>query len=127
MDLDKCLCLFPDENDNCMDCGKHIDLSYLDNEPLPNLGDIVGICHLIDKTAIAFARVVRDNTDPKDPSATRIRIVGNRMVRLSHKTLFQELVKPTYKEAKALGYKGTKERWVELVEERMQPPTNPQL
>ena len=125
--MDKCLCLIPDENDNCIDCGKHIDLSAFDNEPLPDLGDIVGICGLIDKTAKMYAKVKRDNADPKDPSLPRLRIVGNRMIRLSHKTLLFELMQPTFKEAKALGYKGNLERWGELVEEHLSPPTNPQL
>ena len=125
--MDKCSCLIPDENDNCIDCGKHIDLSYLDNEPLPNLGDIVGICGLMDKTAKQYATVIRENSDPQNPSLPRLRIVGNRMIRLSHKTLLHELSKPSFKEAKALGYKGTLERWGELVEEHLSPPTNPQL
>jgi hypothetical protein len=125
--MDKCSCLIPDENDNCIDCGKHIDLSYLDDEPLPNLGDIVGICGLIDKTAKMYATVIRKNTDPANPSLPRLRIVGNRIIRLSHKTLLFELMKPTFKEAKALGYKGNLERWGELVEERMTPSAPPQI
>lgn len=124
---DKCSCLIPDENDNCVDCGTHIDLSYLDNEPLPNLGDIVGICTLIDKTVKMHATIIRENTDPKDPSLPRIRMVGNRMMRLSHKTLLYGLMEEGFKEAKALGYKGTLERWGELVEEHTALPTNPQL
>lgn len=125
--VDECPCLIPDENDNCIDCGKHIDLSYLDNEPLPNLGDIVGIIQLIDKTASTYAHVVKENSDPKDPSQPRLRMVGNRMMRLPHKALFTELMKPTFKEAKALGYRGDLQRWSELVEEHTARPTNPQL
>jgi len=125
--MDNCSCLIPDENDNCIDCGKHIDLSYLDNEPPPNLGDIVGICGLIDKTVAMYRTVIRDNTDPKNPSLPRLRIVGNRIIRLSHKTLLSELMQPTFKEAKALGYKGTLQRWGELVEERINPPASLQF
>ena len=123
--MDECPCLIPDENDNCIDCGKHIELP--DVGEMPNLGDIVGISQLIDKTASAYSRVVRDNTDPKNPSLPRLRMVGNRMIRLPHKALFQQLMKPAYKEAKALGYRGTIERFAEHVEERTPRPTNPQL
>jgi hypothetical protein len=31
-------------------------------------------------------------------------------------------VKPSFKEAKALGYRGDLERWSELVEEHLHPP-----
>ena len=119
-----CPCLIPDENDNCIDCGKHIELP--DVEP-PDLGDIPGICKLLDQTAHAYALVIRENSDPKDPSQPRLRMVGNKMMRLPHKALFKELMPPTYKAAKALGYKGTLERWSELVQERtfLSPPSNP--
>src|SRR5258708_4265762 len=85
--VEKCSCLVPDENDNCIDCGKHIELSDIDE--MPNLGDIVGICLLIDKIAAAYATAVRENTDPKDPSLPRMQFVGNRIVRLPHLALFQ--------------------------------------
>jgi hypothetical protein len=125
--VDECPCLIPDENDNCIDCGKHIDLSLPEGEEMPNLGDIVGICQLIDKTAATYAAVVRENSDPKDPSQPRLRMVGNRMMRLPHKALFNELMKPAYKEAKALGYRGTIERFAEHVEEHAPRPSNSQL
>ena len=80
-----------------------------------DLGDIAGICRLIDKTAAAYAAVVLENTDPKDPSLPRLRFVGNRMIRLPHKALLRELVEPAHKEAKALGYFGSAERLGELV------------
>jgi len=120
--VDECPCFIPDENDNCIDCGKHIDLSDV-GEP-PNLGDIVGICSLIDSAASSFAKAIRENTDPKDPSLTRLRIVGSRMVRLSHETLFQTQMEIVYKKAKALGYRGSFGRWGELVEERMAIPAS---
>ena len=123
--VDECPCMIPDEFDNCIDCGKHIELPDV-GEP-PNLGDIVGICKLIDKTAATYAHVVRENSDPKDPSQPRLRFVGNKLMRLPHKALFHELMKPTFKEAKALGYRGTIERWSELVEEHTPRPSNPQL
>jgi len=122
--VDECPCFIPDENDNCIDCGKHIDLSDEALGELPNLGDIVGICRLIESSAISFARVIRDNTDPKDSSLTRLRIVSNRMVRLSHETMFQTQMETAYKKAKALGYRGTFGRWGELVEERMTTPAS---
>jgi hypothetical protein len=48
---------------------------------LPDVGDLIGICKLIDSTAAAMIQ--------------------------------------SYKEAKALGYRGTFKRWNELVQERM--------
>src|SRR5208337_131124 len=113
--MGKCLCLVPDENDNCIDCGKHIDLP--DVGELPNLGDIPGICKLIDETATTYEAAVKENTDPKDPSLPRLRFVGSKMIRLPHKALLTKTLKPAYKAAKALGYKGTFERWGELVQE----------
>lgn len=123
--MDDCPCLIPDENDNCIDCGKHIELPDV-GEP-PNLGDIAGICKLLDQTAHAYARVIRDNADPNDPNQPRLRFVGSKLIRLPHKALLVNLLKPTFKEAKALGYRGTIERWGELVQERtfLSPPSNP--
>lgn len=120
--MDKCPCLIPDENDNCIDCGKHIDLPDC-GEP-PDLGDIVGIIKLIDKTAASCARAVRENTDPKDPSQPRLRFVGNKLFRLPHTAAIQKVLKPAYKEAKALGYRGTFERWGEIVQEHTPRPIN---
>lgn len=121
--VDECPCVIPDENDNCIDCGKHIEMPEV-GEP-PNLGDIPGICKLLDQTAHAYSLVIRENSDPKNPDLPRLRMVGNRMMRLPHKALFRELMPPTYKAAKALGYKGTLERWGELVHERtfLSPPS----
>lgn len=110
------VCLIPDENDNCIDCGKHIDLPDV-GEP-PDLGDIVGICKLIDVTAANCAKVIRDNTDPQDSSLTRLRLVGSKMIRLPHRAMILKLLQPAFKEAKALGYRGTIERFAEHVEER---------
>lgn len=121
--MDEHVCLIPDENDNCIDCGKRIDLSDV-GEP-PDLGDIVGICKLIDATAASFVRAVRDNTDPKDPSLTRLRIVGNRIMRLSHKTILRQMIQAPFKQAKALGFRGDVERFAEHIEERMSPSTRP--
>lgn len=106
----------PDEFDNCVECGQHVELPDV-GEP-PDLGDIPGICAVIDTLAAKYARAIQENTDPKNPSQPRLRIVGNRIVRLSHKTILQSIVQPPYKEAKAMGYRGTLERFIEHVEER---------
>jgi hypothetical protein len=119
--MDECPCIVPDDNDNCVDCGKHIEMP--DVEP-PDLGDIVGIVKLIDATAKEWAQRIEDNTDPQNPSQPRLRLVGGQLVRIPHKSLFKDLLKPTYVSAKALGYRGTFERWGEMIWERMPHPAN---
>jgi hypothetical protein len=90
-------CLIPDENDNCVSCGRHIDLPEIDG-PMPDLGDIVGICKLIDATAADFIRAARNA--PMDG-------------------VFREMLQAPYWKAKALGYRGTFDRFYALVCERM--------
>jgi hypothetical protein len=120
--MDECPCIIPDENFNCVDFGKHIDMS--DAEP-PDLGDIGGICKLIDATAKTYARLVRENTDPGNPRLTRLRMVGGTMVRIPHKAILKNVLGPSYVSAKALGYRGTFERWGDLVWEAVPPAENP--
>jgi hypothetical protein len=109
-------CLIPDDNDNCVECGKHIDLP---EGPMPDLGDIVGICKLIDATAAEFVRAVWENTDPHDSSIPRLRRMDNGIIRVPHQTILLMIVQPPYQEAKALGYRGTIDRFYTLVCERM--------
>jgi hypothetical protein len=94
-------CLIPDENDNCVECGRHIDIPDWEG-PMPDLGDIVGICKLIDATAAEFVRAIRKTPKP---------------------ILMDDLLRATlqvpYNEAKALGYRGTFDRFYALVCERM--------
>jgi hypothetical protein len=97
-------CLIPDENDNCVTCGKHIDLPEIDG-PMPDLGDIVGICKLIDSTAADFLRAIRSNS--RKTLATPM------------DEILRTLLQAPYKEAKALGYRGTFDRFYTLVCERM--------
>ena len=113
--MDECPCVIPDENDNCLDCGKPI--AGLPEVGDPHLGDIAGIARLMDATAKTFAQLVRENTDPKNPSLPRLRLVGGQMMRLPHKMLFKDLLGPSYVAAKSLGYRGTFERWGEMVQE----------
>jgi hypothetical protein len=89
-------CLIPDENDNCIQCGKRFP--ELEG-PMPDLGDIVGICKLIDLIAADFVRAVRKN-QPMDG-------------------IFREMLQTPYQQAKALGYRGTFDRFYALVCERM--------
>jgi hypothetical protein len=91
-------CLIPDENDNCVTCGRRIDLPEVEG-PMPDLGDIVGICKLIDATAADFVRAAR-----KDVLMDGI---------------FREMLQAPYRRAKALGYRGTFDRFFALVCERM--------
>lgn len=117
--MDECPCIIPDENDCCIDCGKHIVMQEVDP---PNLGDIAGIVRLIDATAKTFAQLVRENTDPKNPKLPRLRLVGGRMIRIPHGSLYKDLLGPSYIAAKALGYRGTFERWGEMIKEATPSP-----
>jgi hypothetical protein len=108
----KCLCLIPDENGNCTNCGRPVDLP---NAEAPDLGNIVGICNLIDATAKAYARLLVANTDPGNPALPRLRLIGGVMMRIPHQMLCKEILGPSYKEARRLGYKGSLERWGEHV------------
>jgi hypothetical protein len=116
--MDECRCLIPDENDNCIECGRHIDLPEIGG-PMPDLGDIPGICKLIDAAAADFVKAVQENTDPQDPSITCLRLAGSRVVRVPHQTILRAMLRSPYKEAKALGYRGTIDRFYALVCERM--------
>ena len=118
--MDECPCIIPDENDDCVDCGKHIDIP--DAPAPPNLGDIAGIVRLIDATIKTYAQLVRENTDPKSPNLPRLRLVGGQMIRIPHKALYKDLLGPSYVAAKALGYRGTFERWGELIDEAAPAP-----
>lgn len=119
--MDECPCLIPDDNDNCVDCGKHIDMPTVGE---PNLGDIPGIVRLIETTAKHYEAMVKENTDPKNPSLPRLRLVGGYFIRIPHKDLYKAILMPSYVDAKALGYRGTFERWTEMVYEAA-PPIQP--
>lgn len=117
--MDECPCIIPDENYNCIDCGKPIHVAEVDP---PDLGDIGGIVRLINATAKTYAQLLRENTDPKNPSQPRLRMVGGRMLRIPHKMLYRDLLGPSYGAAKALGYRGTFERWGEIIWEATPSP-----
>lgn len=113
--MDECPCIIPDETgEHCDNCGKLLDMAEV---APPDFGDIIGIIRLIDATVSTYAQLVRENTDPKNPDLARLRLVGGRMVRLSHKSLYKNLLGPSYFAAKALGYRGTFERWSEVIME----------
>lgn len=117
--MDECPCLIPDDNDNCVDCGKHIEI--LDAGEPPNLGDIPGIVKLIESTARTYTDMVKENTDPKNHSLPRLRLVGGYFMRIPHKDLYKAILMPSYVSAKALGYRGTFERWTEMIYEAAPP------
>ncbi len=116
--MDECPCVIPDEKDNCLDCGKPIaGMPEVPPDLDLQMGNIAGIAKLMDATARTFAQLVRENTDPRNPSLPRLRLVGGQMMRLPHKMLYKDLLGPSYVAAKALGYRGTFERWGEMVQE----------
>lgn len=112
--MSECPCVIPDETmEHCLDCGRRMEV-VPEVEP-PNLGDIAGIARLISATAKTYAQLVKDNTDPKNPDLPRLRMVGGKMLRIPHKSLCKETLAPSYATAKALGYRGSLERWGEMV------------
>lgn len=111
--MDKtCHCLVPDENDNCESCGQHIELPDVERPPL---GDMKSIFRLIDSTVRDYADLIKENTDPNNPSLTRLRMVGGQMMRIPNRMLYRDLLEPSYKEARKLGYRGEFPRWVDIV------------
>src|SRR5271170_2461087 len=85
--MDECPCLIPDDDDNCIDCGKHIEMPEV--SVLPNLGDIPGIVRLIESTAAHYEAMVRENTDPRSRVLPRVRRGGGYVIRLAHKGLYK--------------------------------------
>lgn len=108
----------PDDNDNCVECGQRIDLPEI--AEIPDLGDIMGMIRLIDDTAKKYMRMVEMNTDPADPALPRLRIVGGQIMRLPHKSLYGQFFVPSYRRAKELGYRGSLERWSEILQEAVE-------
>jgi hypothetical protein len=132
MDKD-CPHLIPDENDKCIDCGAPIVMPELPPNYEPNLGNIMEICKLIDETRGVFDKLIKANTDPKNPNLPRLRMVGGQMLRLPHKMVCKGMIGPSFVKAKTFGYKGTQERWMEMVLEddiltfTSSPPVSPVL
>lgn len=112
-----CQHLIPDENWKCENCGVLIPQPELPSNLQLNLGDLFAISKLIDKTRVEFDKIIKANTDPLNPEKTRLRIVGGQIMRLPHKMILQTFSTTSFATAKDLGYRGTKERWVEMVME----------
>lgn len=114
----KCPCLIPDENDNCVDCGQHIELLEVpQTDHHAEVRAIMDIIRLVDDTAKSYERLVKANTDPRDPTQPRMRIIGGVFMRIPHQAFYKQLFGPSYKQAKKLGYRGTFQRWGELLQE----------
>jgi hypothetical protein len=119
MDKD-CPHLIPDENWKCLDCGADVPQPELPVDYKPAaLGNIYAISKLIDDTRDQFVAAVKANTDPKNPALPRLRMIGGRMMRLPHKMVCHGLVGPSFVQAKSYGFRGTKERWFEMVLDEM--------
>jgi hypothetical protein len=88
-------------------------------EPAPNVGNIGGIVKLINATVKTYTQLVRENTDPKNPSLPRLRLIGGQFVRIPHKNIYNDLIGPSYIAARALGYRGGIGRWADLVRENI--------
>ena len=99
---------------------KSIDLP--DTNGGPDIGDIGGIIKLLNATIKSYNQLVISNTDPENPNLARLRLVGGVMIRVPHKTLYQQIIEPSYQEARELGYRGTLDRWRELLQETTESP-----
>lgn len=108
-------CFVPDENDNCIECGKRMELPEITETP--DLGDIMGMIRLIDETSKAYLKLVQDNTDPNDPSQPRLRVYGGIMTRVPHSALYLPFFRPSYAKARSIGYRGPLDRWIEILQE----------
>ena len=97
--MEDCPCILSDEKDDCLDCGKHV------GEP-PDLGNITGIVNLIEETAKSHARLVTENTDPKNPALPRLRLVGGLLMRVPHKMLYKDLLGPELHSSEGLRVSG---------------------
>lgn len=106
-------CLIPEDGDpGCGSC----DLAA------PDLGDIRAICRLLDETTRELGRLVEANGDPGKPGLPKLRMVGSQIVRVPHSALYHDLLRPSFAAAMRLGYRGTYERWGELVREGCDRP-----
>lgn len=120
-----CLHLTVDSG-RCPECGVDVDLSDIPENP--NLGNIMAICRLLDETRMVFDKLIKANTDPKNPKLPRLRMVGGQMLRLPHKMVCKGMIGPSFVRAKAAGYKGTQDRWMEMVlEDDILTPTFPPI
>jgi len=113
----ECPHLIPDENWNCEDCGTPIPMPTDLPEPKLDGKKLVAICRLMDATRVEFDKVIKANTDPKDPSKPRLRMVGGQMMRLPHKMVINGISGTSFVHAKQIGFRGSKERWIEMVME----------
>lgn len=111
----KCSCAVPDEDGNCLACGKHLRM------PAPDIGDIKAICRLLEATTAAYGRLLELDADPSKPELPKLRLVGPQIVRVPRSAVGHDLLRPSFVAARRLGYRGTYERWGELVRDGPEP------
>jgi hypothetical protein len=80
-------------------------------EDAPNIGDIIGIIRIITQTAIDYSEALK-LPQPK------LCFVGGVLVRPTVNSMFKSIFKPSFQQAKSIGYRGSYERWEELVKEQ---------
>ena len=130
---DKCPCIIADGN-KCIDCGEpvtnpEITVQQLAEEgivlgpplppdaPVPSLGNVAGIMHLAMQTFREGVRRQARNTDPVNTSLPKLQLMGSVFVRVPHKDIWVGLLRQSFEQAQAMGFKGTSKRWEALVEE----------
>jgi hypothetical protein len=134
---DKCPCMIA-ENSKCIDCGEPImnpefTVEKLAEEgivlgsplppdaPVPNIGNISGLIHLAQNTFREGVHRQVENTDPKNPKLPRLRMIDAMLFRVPHTDIWNGLLRQSFEQAQAMGFRGTLERWGTVVEDIIPP------
>jgi hypothetical protein len=118
------------ENGACVACGQLWDnprwtmeelRKELDNQDskvfTSEWSGIPAISKLADDTWAEYDRRATANEDPQRPQMPRMRLIGQRLMRIPFHQIFKEVVGPSYEAAMLLGYLGSYSSWCRLVKE----------
>ena len=75
----------------------------------------MGIIRLIDVTVKTYKDLVESNSDPKNPSVPKLRLVGGVLMRVPHESISRKLLIISFNTAKKLGYRGDYQKWEEII------------
>lgn len=103
---EKCPCVITDENDNCVDCPTQLETESR---------NLVGLQQLVESTAREYTKRRARNTDPKNPDLPRLQLIGVLMIRIPHLNVWNQLVKQSFEQAQAMGFKETIQCWGDRV------------
>jgi hypothetical protein len=130
---DKCPCIIADGT-KCVDCGEpivdpEITVQQLAEEgivlgpplapdaPVPDMGAVAGIMHLAMQTFREGVRRQVRNTDPKNSALPRLQMIGTQFLRIPHKDVWAGLLRQSFDQAQAMGFRGNLNRWTAIVED----------